>query len=190
VNAWLGLDFGVVITEIPISAKALTCSPLSSVVRPWNTRADGPGGNTVFLTHASGEKPWQPFDDDDERRLIEHGCLKESQPPWRVKHPPQNTARAGRVHVLLTWLMWALARAYRRPCEPEEGGAAPLGWQRWRHQLLEQTRDQVIVWAQGHDGIWHRAESSRLLGAKLKDVPPGIGALPDVLARYGLTAHG
>ena len=65
-----------------------------------------------------------------------------------------------------------------------------MGWQRWRRQLLEQTRDQVIVFAQGHYGIFHLAEYSMLLGAKLKDVPPGIGTLPEVLARYGLTAHG
>jgi hypothetical protein len=34
------------------------------------------------------------------------------------------------------------------------------------------------------------AEYSLLLGAKLKDVPPEIGTLQEVLAKYGLTAHG
>ena len=69
-------------------------------------------------------------------------------------------------------------------------GGEPLGWQRWRRQLLEQTRDQVIVFAQGAYGIFHLAEYSLLSGAKLKDVPPGIGTLPEVLAKYRLTAHG
>ena len=65
-----------------------------------------------------------------------------------------------------------------------------MGWQRWRRQLLEQNRDQVIVCAQGYYGIFHLAEYSLLLGAKLKEVPPGIGTLQEVLARYGLTDHG
>ncbi len=85
--------------------------------------------------------------------------------------------------------MFALATAYRLQCEREAAGGEPVGWQRWRRQLLEQTRDQVIVFAQGYYGIFHRAEYSRLLGAKLKDVPPGIGTLPEILAKYGLRAH-
>ena len=93
-----------------------------------------------------------------------------------------------RVHVLFTLLMFALATAYRLQCEREATGGEPVGWQRWRRQLLEQTRDQVIVFAQGYYGIFHLAEYSLLLGVKLKDVPPGIGTLPEVLARYGLTA--
>src|SRR5262245_22739178 len=39
------------------------------VVRQWHGRDDGPAGKTVFLTNASVEKPWRPFDDDDDRRL-------------------------------------------------------------------------------------------------------------------------
>jgi hypothetical protein len=88
---------------------------------------------------------------------------------------------------MFTVLIFALATAYRLPCEPEEVGAEPIGW---RRQLLEQPRDKVIVFAQGHYGICHMVEYSRLLGAKLKNVPPGIGTLPEVLARHGLTAHG
>jgi hypothetical protein len=160
------------------------------VVRTWNNREYGPGGKTVFLTNASVEKPLQPFDDYDERSLIENCCIKESKQQWSLKHPPQKTARAVRVHVMFTLLMFALATAYRLQCEQEEAGAEPIGWQRWRRQLLEQTRDKVIVFAQGHYGIFHMAEYSMLLGAKLKDVPPEIGTLPEVLARYGLTAHG
>jgi hypothetical protein len=45
------------------------------------------------------------------------------------------------------------------------------------------------VLAQSHDGICPMAEDAMLLGAKRKDVPPGIGTLPEVLARYGLTAQ-
>jgi hypothetical protein len=55
-----------------------------------------------------------------------------------------------RVHVMFTLLMFALATAYRLPWEREDRGSDPIGWQRWRRRLLEQTRDQVIVFAQGY----------------------------------------
>ena len=54
-------------------------NPINAVVvRTWNGRDFGPGGTTVFLTNASVEQPLQPFDDDDDRRLIENGCIKEA----------------------------------------------------------------------------------------------------------------
>ena len=127
---------------------------------------------------------------DDDRSLIENCCIKESKQPWSLKHPPQKTARAVRVHVLFTLLMFALATAYRLPCEQEDTGGEPVGWQRWRRQLLEQTRDQVIVFAQGCYGIFHIAEYSLLVGVNLKDRPPGIGTRQQILAKYRLTAHG
>ena len=65
-----------------------------------------------------------------------------------------------------------------------------VGWQRWRRQLLEHTRNLVIVFAQGHYGIFHLAEYSLLLGVKLKDVPPEIGSRQQVLAKYRLTSRG
>jgi hypothetical protein len=86
--------------------------------------------------------------------------------------------------------MFALATAYRLQGEHEALGEVALGWQRWRRQLLEQTRDLVIVFAQGSYGIFHMAEYSILLGAKLKDVPPGSGTPPEILAKYRITAHG
>ena len=152
------------------------------VVRTWKNRDYGPGGKTVFLTNASVQQPLQPFADDDDRRLLEHCGIKERKPPWRVKHPPQKTARAVRVHVLFTLLMFALATAYRRPCEPEETGGEPIGWQRWRRQRLEQTRDLVIILAEDAYGIFHIAEYSLLLGVKRKDGPPGVGSRQQILA--------
>jgi hypothetical protein len=160
------------------------------VVRQGHNRDYGPGGKTVFLTHATVDKPLQPFDDDDDRRLIENCCMKESQQPWSVKHSPQKTARAVRVHVLFTLLMFALATAYRLQCEQVEAGTEPLGWQGWRRQLLQQTRDMVIIFAEDYYGIFHLAEYSLLLGVKLKDGPPGIGTGRDILAKYRLLAHG
>jgi hypothetical protein len=92
------------------------------VVRRWQGKDYGPGGKTVFLTNASVAKPLPPFDDYDERSLIEHCCIKEAKQPWDLGHPPQKNARAVRVHVLFTLLMFALATAYRLPCEREARG--------------------------------------------------------------------
>ena len=143
----------------------------------------------MFLTHASVQQPLPPFAEDD-RSLIEPCCIKEAKQPWDLHHPPQNTARAVRVHGTFTRLMFALATAYRLQGEREALGAEPVGWQRWRRQLQEHNRDKLIVCARGYDGILPVAEYSLLLGAKRKDVPPGIGTLPEILARSGLTAHG
>jgi len=153
------------------------------VVRTWQGRAYGPGGNTVFLTHAAVPQPWQPCDDAADRSLMEHCCRKAAKPPWDVQQPPQHTARAVRGHVTCTRLLFALATAYRLPREREALGAEPGGWQRWRRQLQEHNRDTLIVLAGGYDGILPVAEYSLLLGVKLKDAPPGIGTLPAILAR-------
>jgi DDE family transposase len=166
-------------------------NPLNAVVvRQWNGKDYGPGGKTVFLTNASVQQPLQPFDDYDDRSLIENCCIKEAKQQWELGHPPQKTERAVRVHVLFTLLMFALATAYRLQCEHEARGDGPVGWQRWRRQLLEQTRELVIVFAQGAYGIFHLAEYSLLVGVKLKDVPPGIGTRQDLLAKYRLTKRG
>jgi hypothetical protein len=159
-------------------------------VRTWQGREYGPGGKPVFLTNAAVQPPLQPFDDDDARRLIEPCGLKEAKPPWARAHPPQHNERAVRGPVLLTRLLCALATADRWRCAPEAVGGEPVGWQRWRRQLVAQTRDQVIVWAQGWYGIGHLAECAGLMGVKLKDMPPGLGSAHEVLAPYGLAAHG
>lgn len=160
------------------------------VVRKWPGRDDGPGGTTVFLTNASVQQPLQPFDDDDDRSLIANCGLKESKQQWSLRHPPRNTARAVRVHVVFTLRMCALATAYRRRGEAFERGMEPVGWQRWRRQLLQQNRDQLIVFAQGGYGICHLAEYSILLGGTRNEVPPGIGRRQEILARSELTSHG
>lgn len=167
--------------------RAFRAKPINAVVvRQWQGKDDGPGGKTVVLTNAPVAKPLQVFDDDDDRSLIENCCIKETKQQWELGHPPQKTARAVRVHVVFTLLLCALATAYRLQCEREAMGEESVGWQRWRRQLLEQTREKIIVFAQGHYGIFHLAEYSLLVGVKLKDRPPGIGTRDEVLAKYEL----
>ena len=64
-------------------------SPLQAVVvRKWNNRAYGPGGQTVLLTHEAVEKPLQVFDASAERSLSATCGSKESQPAWHLQPPP------------------------------------------------------------------------------------------------------
>jgi hypothetical protein len=166
-------------------------NPINAVVvRKWRGKDYGPGGKTVFLTKASVTKPLQPFADDDERSLIENCGSKEAKQQWDLGHPPQKTDRAMRVPGMFTLLRFALATADRLQCEREARGGQPVGWQRWRRQLLAQTRDQVIVFAQGYSGIFQLAEYALLVGVKLKDIPPAIGSRQQVLAKYRLPARG
>jgi hypothetical protein len=160
------------------------------VVRRWQGKDSGPGGKTVFRTNASVPQPLHPFADDDARRLIEHCCRKEAKHPWAWGHPPQTTARAVHVPVVFTCRLVALATAYRLRWEQAALGAEPVGWQRWRRQLLEQTRDKISVFAQRWYGIFHLAAFALLVGVKLTDVPPGIGTPQEVLTKSGLTAEG
>jgi hypothetical protein len=119
------------------------------VVRPGNGHEDGPGGQPGFLTHAAVPQPLKPCEDADDRRRLEHGCIKAATPPWDLGHAPQKTGRAVRGQVVFPCLRLARATAYRLPCEPAEVRAEPVGWQRGRRQLLAQTRDKVIVFTEG-----------------------------------------
>jgi hypothetical protein len=160
------------------------------VGRQGHGRDDGPGGKPVFRTTAPVPQPVPPCDDEEDCRRLETGGIKEAKPPWERGYPSPQHERAVRVPVVFTLLRCALATADRRPCEREAMGGEPVGWQRWRRQLLEQTRDKVIVSAHGPDGIVHLAEYSLLLGVQLKDVPPDIGSRQQVLAKYRLSAPG
>ena len=144
----------------------------------------------MFLTNEAVAKPWRVFDAYDDRSLMEHCCIKERKQAWNLKHPPQKTERAVQVHVFFPLAMFALATAYRLRAEQAAVGDAPVGWQRWRRQLIQQNRDKVIIFAQGWYGILHVAEYSLLLEVKLTAPPPEIGSRRDVLKKYGLLGQG
>jgi len=168
--------------------RACAATPLNAVVgRPWHGRDDGPGGHTVCLPHAPVQQPGRPLDDDDDRRLIAHGGITATTQPGHLGQPPQQTARAGRVPVRCTRLMFALATASRVLGAHEATGGEPVGWHGWRRRLLQQTRDQVIVCAHGDDGLFQIAAYARWRGVRRNATPPGLGTRQDILANYRLT---
>jgi hypothetical protein len=150
--------------------------------------------------------PRQPFTRQVWHRILKSGCRIEacqlaiderlerylrlySVIAWQVFYALM-LARAVQVHVMFTLLLFALATAYQLQCKREAIGGKPVGWPRWRRQLLEQTREQVIVCAQGYYGIFHLAGYALLAAVKLKDRPPGIGTRQHILAKYKLiTRH-
>ena len=73
------------------------------VVRQWNGHAYGPAGKTVFLTNVPVDKPLQPFDDDDDRSLIETLLYQGEQATVEFEaSTPENRAGGARArHVYL-----------------------------------------------------------------------------------------
>jgi hypothetical protein len=88
------------------------------------------GATLRWLAEQPIAKPLQPFADHDARSLIENCCMKEAKQPWELGHSPQQNARAVRVHIVFTRLVFALATAYRLEYEREARGGESVGWQR------------------------------------------------------------
>jgi hypothetical protein len=170
--------------------RAFQATPIPAVVvRTWQGTEYGPGGKTVCVTTAPVDTPLQPVDADADRRRIENCCRKAATPQGELGHPPPKHARALRVPVVFTRRLFALATASRLQGAREALGEEPVGWQRWRRQLLQQNREKRIVLAQGCYGIFPMAACAPVLGVQLTDVPPGLGTRQEILATYGLIPH-
>lgn len=169
------------------------------VVRKWDNRVLGDRGH-VYLTNGSVEDAFAVFDTYDGRSLIENGLFREGKGPWMLEHAPQKNEKAVIVHVVFTLAVMALATAYRlwsrrqELAEPEcsQTGIALLegeGTTAWRRRLLQENRDKVIVFVGGHYGIFHAAEFAVLAGLRIKSqgIPPELGSLGGILARYGFS---
>ena len=133
----------------------------------------------------------RPFDDDDDRSLIENWCTEEAKQSWELGHPPKKSERAARVGCMwsspCSCLPWP--RGIGFGLSKRLQGVSPVGWQRWRCQLIAQTRDKVIVFTHGFYGLPHLAEYSLLIGVKLKERWAVIGTHQDIFAKYGLLSH-
>ena len=82
--------------------------------------------------------------------------------------------------VIFTLPLVALTTSYSWQCAREATGRRLVGWPQWRCQLLTRTRNEGITCAQKSNTMVHVAESSLLIGVKLKDVPPDTGSLQQV----------
>jgi len=77
-------------------------NPINAVVvRKWQGKDYGPGGKTVFVTNAPVDQPLRPFDDYDDRSLIENCWTQGSQAAvgLETSTPENRTGGAGACHV-------------------------------------------------------------------------------------------
>jgi hypothetical protein len=86
-------------------------------------------------------------------------------------------------------LIFALATAYRLPCEQDDTGKEPVGWQHCHRQLFEQTWALVRVFANDCYGAFHIREYSLLLEVDIKNRRAVVGTHRRILATQRLIAY-
>ncbi|BAS28144.1 transposase [Limnochorda pilosa] len=173
------------------------------VVRMWENRPATPGGTVVFLTNQQVRTPLSVFDDYDGRSLIENTLFREGKQGWALESIPQKNQRAAVSHIFITLAMVAITTAYRewtrREAEEEAEASSPLerrlgrtdlqepqGIRRWRRDLKNAVRDDVIVFQGPSYGIFHVMEMMVLAGYRLRRLPEELGAREAIFARYGI----
>ena len=118
---------------------------------------------------------------DLKRRAPGRPCRGARSRGGGTRRPPWDTITANLAARRPSGRGW-VAR-HRRGARGFARARAPVGWPRRRRPLREQTRDHVIVLAQGHAGRWPRADDARLVGVQRNDGPPTLGSRPQGLAQ-------
>ena len=180
--------------------KNYQANPINAVVvLEWESKDEN---NHVYLTNGPVDDPFEAFDDYDGRSLIENCLFREGKGPWNLQqYFPQRNEQGVLVHTFFTMAVQALATAYRlwereQELSAQKAEAADrlldysllggIGTQRWRRQLKQENRNQVIVFVGEHYGIFHLAEFMVLAGLRLKEIPPELGTPADILTRFAL----
>ena len=155
------------------------------VIRKWPGRDDDSGGKIVFLTHTAVQQPLQPFDDDDDRSLLENGWIKEAKQQRDLGHLPQKTGRAVRVPVVFTLRLFVLTTAYgcrvsqgspgRSRSAGTAGSASSCSGPATRSSCVPSTATVSFMWRKTR-GSW---------ASRLKQLLPGIGTHQELLGQNG-----
>lgn len=162
------------------------------VVEAWDGKPGTPEEEVVFLTNLPVMDALRIFDLYDERSLIEVPLNKEAKQNWYLEHAPMHTRQAMSNHVFMVLMLIATTRAYRAyqerlETDPEEKRPAtdPLGFRRWRRQVLNENADKVIVFVGDMFAILPLIDYSILISTttvRIRGAPPRT----DVLAFYGV----
>ena len=117
---------------------------------------------------------------------------KEAKQNWYLEHAPMRTRHAMSNHVFMVLTMIATTRAYRAyqerlETDPEEKkpAADPLGFRRWRRQVLNENADKVIVFVGDMFAILPLVDFCMLVSTttvRIRGAPPRT----TVLAHYGV----
>jgi len=161
------------------------------VVEAWDGKPGTPDEEVVFLTNLPVADALRIFDLYDERSLIEVPLNKEAKQNWHLEHAPMRTRQAMSNHVFMVLTMIATTRAYRAyqerlEADPEEKkpAADPLGFRRWRRQVLSENADKVIVFVGEMFAILPLVDYSVLISTTVRI--RGAPTREAVLAYYGV----
>lgn len=155
--------------------KSQVGSPINAiVVQQYRNDPIEPDQWPVFLTNGSIDHPFDTYDDYDGRSLIENLLFREGKQGWNLTHAPTRTASGVTSHVYMTFLTMALTTAYRSAemaSDDDEGEASVLsaeGIRIWRRRLVQENRDQVIVFCDPYYGIFTIMDFVRLMGGQFR----------------------
>jgi len=162
------------------------------VVETWDSKQGPLDEEVVFLTNKPVDDALRIFDLYDERSLIEVPLNKEAKQNWHLARAPMRTEQAMRNHVFMVLTMIATTRAYRTyqerlNADPNEKkpAADPLGFRRWRRQVLSENADKVIVFVGETFAILPLIHYSVLISNTVRI--RGAPSRAAVLGHYGVT---
>ena len=117
---------------------------------------------------------------------------KEAKQNWHLAHAPMRTEHAMSNHVFMVLMLMGLTRAYRTyqerlDADPHEKkpAADPLGFRRWRRQVLNENADKVIVFVGETFAILPLIHYSVLISDTVRI--RGAPSREAVLGHYGVT---
>lgn len=145
------------------------------VVRQYRNHAIEPEQWPVFLTNGPVERPFETYDDYDDRSRIENLLFREGKQGWNLQHAPTRTANGVTSHVYMTFLTLALTTAYRSQEEdevqtqnPPSSHSPPMGIRNWRRRLVQENQDKIIVFCGIYYGIFHLVDFVHLMGGQMQ----------------------
>ena len=182
-------DYGSDVKPSEKNSKSFKANPIHAVV----LTESGKGAREeplVLLTNSSVRDPFYTADAYFERATIENCLFREGKQSLELEHPFSRNSDAMKIHVFFTVAVLALCRAFRafqaREERREEKGL-PSTLEQFRRRLKVETRNKVIVFAEGKFGIFPVAEWMTLFGLRVKDAAlDGVFDRASILAKYGL----
>jgi len=161
----------------------------ATVVLRWDDAPADAEKEVVFLTTDPARDPFVAFDAYDDRSLIENTCNREAKESWFLEHHPKRSEAGMRVQAYFVFMCMGLVsafRSYKEQAEEAELKGEDTGISRFRRQLEMKNRDRVVVFCEGHFGIFRNFEVVMLLGATVRNRALMGESQRTVLERYGV----
>lgn len=163
------------------------------VVLRWDGAPVDAEKEVVFLTNdpKAAKDPFLAFDRYDARSRIENSCFREAKEKWHLESHPKRSEAGVWVQTYFVFLCMALVEGFRRhksdAAEAAKQGRV-IGIERYRRELERENWDKVIVFTDGHYGVFRTYEVTLLLGARILEQEAAGITQATVLAKYGIPA--